>query len=112
MITIKAGDATPTTSGCAPTRARYRLRIDDKISTVEYTFRRACEHACHMSQMWGGTVAVVRASEPYHGPACWKTIVAYDSGQRSYYDWREVSAAREAERASGEYSATLERTRE
>lgn len=104
MITIKAGAATPTTSGCAPTRARYRLRIDDKISTVEYAFRRACEYACHMSQMWGGTVAVMNSFE--------RTIVAYDSGQRSYYDWREVSAAREAERASGEYSATLERTRE
>lgn len=81
------------------TPIRYHLRIKSETSEAPLSFRVACEYACLMSRMWGGTVAVVRA---------WKTIVAYDCGQRSYYDWREVAAAREAERASGEHAATPE----
>lgn len=80
----------------------YYLRLHGDVSQESHTFRRACEHACMISKVWGGSVAVVRQT---HAPAEFKTIVAYDHGQRSYYDWREVALAREAERASGEYSA-------
>lgn len=98
---IAGGDATPLRS---PPPKAYCLRLNSEISEEPHTFRRACEHACMISKVWGGSVAVVRKIVRQTTTE-WKTIVAYDHGQRSYYDWREVALAREAERASGEYSA-------
>lgn len=89
------------------TPIRYLLRIKSETSEASHTFRMACEHACLTSRMWGATVAVVRSERDRE---LRKTIVAYDCGQRSYYDWREVATAREAERASGEHAATPEYT--